>query len=71
MLFFTTNNNILIDYKRIYELYNNAYSLKQYLYTKNIKYLKCLVCNQLYIIDWTTGFPTQLTNKECIEKFGV
>lgn len=72
MLFFLTNNNTLIDYKALF-CYNDQtlYGIKHYLENKNIRFIKCLVCNKTYIIDWTHGYPMQLLNKDLIKKFGV
>lgn len=71
MLFFITSNNNLLDYKGVFGKYKNIQGIKDFLYTKNIKFIKCLVCNKSYIIDWTSGYPTQLINKEYLEKFGI
>lgn len=71
MLFFITPNNTLLDYKKIFDTYQNLQGIRNFLYTKNIRFIKCLVCNKSYIIDWTSGYPTQLMNKKDLEKFGV
>ena len=72
MLFFTTRKHTLIDYKGL--MLQNSRTLpdiKEYLGDKDIKYFKCLGCNQLYIIDWSNHFPKPLTQKSELAKFGV
>lgn len=71
MLFFLTANNVLIDYKGLFGRTKNLYKIRQYLEQRRIKYIKCLSCNKIYIIDWTQRYPTQLLDKSCLEKFGV
>lgn len=71
MLFFVTSNNLLIDYKKLFNDLVSLQNIVHNLESRNIKYLKCLVCNKTFIIDWTNRFPCQLTDKECIEKFRV
>ena len=72
MLFFVTSNNTLIDYKGLAERSpNGIYSLRQYLENKRIKFIKCLVCNKVSIIDWSNTYPKPLLDKEVLEKFGV
>lgn len=70
LLFFVTNNG-LIDYKKILSKYKTFGDLYNFLQNKNIKYLKCLVCNKMYIIDWGQHFPQQLIDKDSINKFRV
>lgn len=70
-LFFSTKNNMLIDYKSLMKKGLNRYSLIKYLQDKNIKYIKCINCNKEYIIDWTDGYPTQLLDINIIKDFGI
>lgn len=72
MLFFITENNTLIDYKGLMSNINNGiYGIKHYLENKSVRFIKCLVCNNTYIIDWTHGYPIQLLDKDILNKFGV
>lgn len=72
MVFFLTNNNILLDYKGlIIDQSKSLQELKQYLEPRAVCFMKCLSCNKTYIIDWTTRYPTQLTDKSALKKFGV
>ena len=72
MVFFLTNNNILLDYKGlIIDQSKSLQELKQYLEPRSVRFMKCLSCNKTYIINWTTGFRVQLTNKSVLNKFGV
>lgn len=72
MLFFTTNGNILVDYKKLFV--NNMMTMseiKEYLAKKKVKYMKCIGCNTTYIIDWTNGYPYPLLDANVLNKFGV
>ena len=71
MIFFTTNGNILIDYKKLFEKQMTKDQIREFLAKKGVKYIKCIGCNSLYIIDWTKGFPYQLMDKSLLDKFGV
>lgn len=72
MLFFYTDNGLLIDYKVLFEKEKyNLFDIKKYIQYKRIKYLKCITCNQLYIIDWTGGYPKPLYDTKCLSDFGI
>lgn len=72
MLFFTTSNNVLIDYKGLMDRsVNGIYSIRSYLGERHIKFIKCLVCNKTSIIDWSDTYPVPLADKEELKKFGV
>lgn len=70
-LFFTTKNNILIEYKSLIDNGYNANNIIKYLETKDIKYLKCLSCGKIFIIDWTLKYPKQVIDKNILKEFGV
>ena len=72
MLFFYTNNGVLIDYKQLFE--NDRMTAQQiidYLQYKKVMYFKCITCNKLYIIDWRDGYPKPLYDTGCLTDFGV
>lgn len=70
MLFFVTRWGSLIDYKRFYLKHNKTcYTFRNALARYDPQYFKCICCNKLYLIDWTTGFPVQVTKKEAVDKF--
>jgi hypothetical protein len=71
MLFFLTDRNTLIDYSRLFS--NGATSPKIYreLQKVNVRFIKCLVCNKCYLIDWSEKFPKQLIDRKTLNKFGV
>lgn len=70
MLFFVTSYNRLIDYKKFYQKHNQScYRFRDAIMHYDPKYLKCMCCNKLYLIDWTTGFPVQVTDKSIVSKF--
>ena len=71
MLFFYTDNGMLIDYKTLFESGYSLYDIKKYLQYKNVKYFKCITCNKLYIIDWRDGYPKPLYDTKCLSDFGV
>ena len=71
MLFFYSDNGMLIDYKALFKKWYNLYDINKYLQYKNIKYFKCITCNKLYIIDWRDGYPKPLYDTECLTDFGV
>ncbi len=72
MLFFTTKNNILIDYKGCFvNKVMSSYELKKYLENKRVRYLKCIACGKISIIDWSNPYPVQLKDKNILKKFGA
>lgn len=71
MLYFTTKYNTLIDYKNLMYNKHGIAEINNYLETKQIKFIKCLVCNKTYIIDWSEKYPRPVMNKEDIKKFMV
>lgn len=70
-LYFYTKYNDLINYKSFIDNNLTLDQIKDNLYDKNIKYLKCLSCNKISIIDWSNGYPKQLYDKNAIKKFGI
>lgn len=71
MLFFVTKNNKLIDYKWFL---NNGYTLsetKEELGKRKIKFIKCIYCGKTHIIDWTHGWPEQVTDYNVFKNFGL
>lgn len=71
MLFFETKHKTLIDYKPFLD---NAFTLsemKHAIETRKIKYIRCICCGRSFIIDWTNGWPEQLTDREALKKFGL
>ena len=72
MLFFTTKNNILIDYKGCFvNKMMSSHELKTYLENKMVIYLKCIACGKISIIDWRDPYPAQLTDKNILKNFGA
>lgn len=72
MLFFYTNNGLLIDYKQLFEKERmTAQQIIEYLQYRKVQYIKCITCNKLYIIDWRRHFPTPLLDTECLKDFGI
>ena len=71
MLFFYTDNGMLIDYKALFDKGDNLYDIRNYLQYKNVKYLKCVTCGKLYIIDWRESYPKPLYDTKCLSDFGV
>jgi hypothetical protein len=69
LLFFTTSNNKLIDYKGLMSDHCNLSQLKSRLYYKNIRHIKCITCNKVYVIDWSNGYPTPLYDKSILNNF--
>lgn len=70
MLFFTRiRNNAVIDYKNITQTMNNT-EVMDYLYKKDVEYLKCVMCKKMYIIDWTRGYARPLRDRNVLEQFG-
>lgn len=61
MLFFVTDRNTLVDYKELMANAATSFDVKSNLYKRNIKYIKCICCNEYHIIDWTHGLPEPLT----------
>ena len=71
MLFFTTSNDTVIDYKEFLNRGNTLSEMKRYLERRNIRFLKCLCCNKLYIIDWTDDWPQQVMYRNVPKQFGL
>ena len=71
MLFFTTSNGSVIDYKEFLNRSNTLPEVKRYLEKRNIKYIKCIYCDRLFIIDWSHGWPEQVTDINVLRDFGV
>lgn len=70
MLFFTrARNNNVIDYKNLMETKNQT-EMMEYLGEKDVEYLKCVICNKMYIIDWTKEFARPLLFKNTLIRFG-
>ena len=71
MLFFTNNRGTIFDYKEFLNRRNTLPEMKRYLEKRDIKYLKCICCDKLYIIDWSHGWPEQITDGSILKEFGV
>lgn len=71
MLFFETKYNKLIDYKRFLDNANALDEMKQKIEKRGIKYIRCICCGKSFIIDWSNGWPEQLTDKEVMKNFGL
>lgn len=70
-LYFVTSNHMLISYQDIMKNGNMLSDVKNCLYNRRIKYLKCLNCNKEFIIDWRNGYPLQLLDRDALKEFGV
>ena len=70
MLFFNTRENVLLDYKKLFNRYTDSYELKKYLYPQNITKLRCFVCRKEYFIDWRRGYPVQASVPEINSNIG-
>ena len=71
MLFFTTSSGNMIDYKEFINHMSSLQHLINALTWRKVRFLKCLCCNQSYIIDWSKGWPEQLTDITKLQKFGI
>ena len=71
MLFFTrVRNNNVIDYKNLMENMSDNNEMMEYLSEKDVEYLKCIMCKNMYIIDWTKGYARPLLYKDTLMQFG-
>ena len=71
MLFFTRNrNSMIIDYKNLIQTKTDNTEMMDYLATKDVEYLKCVVCKKMYIIDWSKGYARPLIYKDTLKQFG-
>lgn len=70
-LFFVTKTNMLIDYKYLITHKLNKYGIVNYLKDKNVKFIKCINCNRLFIIDWYDSYPAQLLDKSKLKRFNI
>ena len=71
MLFFTTTGNTIIDYKEFFNRGNTLSEMKSYLGKRNIRFLKCICCDRLFIIDWTNDWPEQVIDRSVLSKFAI
>lgn len=71
MLFFLTKRSSLIDYKTLFSNGTTKDELINKIENRNIKFIKCINCGNTFIIDWRTGWPLQLMDKNELDKFGV
>lgn len=71
MLFFTSSNGTVIDYKEFLNRGIPLSEMKRYLEKRNIKFIKCICCDKLYIIDWSHGWPEQVTDINILRSFGI
>ena len=73
LLFFITQDGWSINYKEIFYKKNGMSigDIRKEIQNRRVKYFKCLNCGKIHFIDWSNGFPTQLTDGECLKKFGV
>ncbi len=71
MLFFTTKNDRIIDYKKFIDSGKSLDETKEYLAINNIRFLKCIYCDRSYIIDWTNRWPVPLIDVKKLKAFGV
>lgn len=71
VLFFTKNHSgTVIDYKFLIDSGYGLNDLINYLGDKNIRYIKCLACQKMYIIDWSNGYPVPLLDRNALKQFG-
>jgi hypothetical protein len=68
-LFFINKYNKIIDYKALIDRQTTLYGLKNYVAVNNVTKLKCIECNQEYMMDWSNGYPTILSDKHKLDKF--
>ena len=69
MLFFTLPNGMLIDYKRLlFRKSATLFEVKDYLSSRKIRGIKCLNCQEEFIIDWTMGLPEQLLSLDIFKE---
>ncbi len=73
LLFFITSDGWSINYKEVFykRLGMSLSDIRNELVHRKVKYFKCLGCGKIHFIDWSNGFPVQLTDGECLKKFGV
>lgn len=71
MLFFTTKDGNLIDYKKFIHRADSLENMEDYIGRRNVKFIKCINCNRSFIIDWTNGWPIPLTDRNKLKEFGI
>ena len=69
-LFFVTKFNKIIDYKLLMNKQTTLSELTDLLSNNRITKIKCIQCNNEYMIDWSGGYPTAVTDLKVLEKFG-
>lgn len=70
-LFFYTKNSTLIDYKTLIMNGTTKQQLIKELENREVKYLKCINCGKIFIMDWRKGYPVPLNDREKLKEFGV
>lgn len=71
MLFFTTNKNILVDYKGLMSDGRDVWDVKKYLKPKKVRKFKCMSCGSVFTIDWTNSFPEPILEELALNKLKV
>lgn len=71
MLFFITNSGLLLDYKKLFYSGLSAQEIKNFVANNKVKYIKCIGCNNTFIIDWRKKYPMQLLDKNLLKEFGI
>lgn len=71
MLFFVTENGSMIDYKDFISKMYSLNTMINMLAYRKVRFLKCLCCNKLFIIDWSKGWPEQLLDIKKLQDFGI
>lgn len=71
VLFFVTSSNTLIDYMQLFKKGMSKDQIREYLAEKRVRYIKCIKCNTVHIIDWSKGYPVPLLKRSDLKKFGV
>lgn len=71
LLMFQTRGNRLMDYKIFLAQARSREEMISILRSHHIKFLRCISCEKSYLIDWTTGWPTQLLDFSKLSSFGV
>lgn len=71
LLFFVTHNKTLVDYKKLFMNSCGKEEIERKLRGYSITHIKCMECGKDYIIDWSSGYPEQLTDKMVLTRFGV
>ena len=60
-----------MDYKKFFMSGISSEELMIKIASEGVRFIKCLCCDKLYVMDWTKKWPLQLLDISILGRFGV